>query len=146
MQNPNIIHNSDHIFPAYFEDFLRKRFNTNGVSLEQPSLGRNDESAHIFFTHHLQKAQLQESEVFLLILTLLPHIAPSLLDRLFAELLGEGNFPQLGGVRGKQHRGILPTGEMALFLLAKDDAEERAYIRQENGCAFGKKLFQQQLP
>jgi hypothetical protein len=38
---------------------------------------------------------------------------------------GAGEYPQLGGVRGKQHRGFLPTGDTALFLLAGDDFEAR---------------------
>ena len=43
----------------------------------------------------------------------------------------EGHHPQIGGVRGKQHRGILPTGEMALYLLAGDDVDKRIEIRNK---------------
>jgi len=32
-----------------------------------------------------------------------------------------GDFPVIGGVRGKQFRGFLPTGETVLFLLAGED-------------------------
>lgn len=116
----------------YLESFLRHQF--------QPAKeGTEDEPRHspvsdgllAHFSHHFPTQQIGKRDIFLLSLALIPHLAPDLLDRLFAELLGEGNFPQLGGVRGKQHRGILPTGEMALFLLAKDDPEQRMQIQQK---------------
>ncbi len=75
--------------------------------------------------------EIKENDLLLLALALTPHLDPALLDRLFAEAFGEGEFPQLGGVRGKQHRGILPTGETALYLLAKDDPEERQRVMQQ---------------
>lgn len=71
------------------------------------------------------KKRLCELDALLLTLPLLPHIDPAYLDRLFADLFGDGNHPQLGGVRGKQHRGILPTGETALFLMSGEDLEKR---------------------
>jgi len=41
-----------------------------------------------------------------------------------------GFLPQLGGIRGKQHRGFLPTGETVLFLLAGVDFQKRIEITQ----------------
>src|SRR5215207_3931344 len=63
----------------------------------------------------------------LLLLALSPWVEPGLLDRVIQRVLPEaGDYPQLGGVRGRQHRGFLPTGDTALFLLAGADLEERA--------------------
>lgn len=39
-----------------------------------------------------------------------------------------GDFPQIGGSRGKSFRGFLPTGETALFLLAGKDAAKRVEL------------------
>lgn len=132
-------------FTHYFEAFLRRQFRP-----ARPSEMEYDVSAvqaadpGPYFARHLAVQTLEEPDVFLLTLTLVPHIDPVLLDRLFAELLGEGNFPQLGGVRGKQHRGILPTGEMALFLLARDDPEQRMLI-QKKYLSPGHWLFREQV-
>ncbi|PHN06353.1 ATP-binding protein [Flavilitoribacter nigricans] len=70
-------------------------------------------------------------ERFVLILALCPHIAPEFLDNIFTEKLSKaGDFPQLGGLRGQQFRGFLPTGETAIFLLAGNDLEKRLQYRK----------------
>lgn len=80
---------------------------------------------------YLPQRDLDDKEAFLLAITLVPHLDPAFLDRLFEKSLGEGNFPQLGGMRGIQHRGILPTGELVLYILAGDDVDKRAAIRDK---------------
>lgn len=70
------------------------------------------------------------AERFVLILALAPHIAPEFLDGIITEKLSAaGDFPQLGGVRGKQFRGLLPTGETAIFMLAGNELRERLHLR-----------------
>jgi hypothetical protein len=60
------------------------------------------------------------------LLALVPHLRPGFLDQLIQEYLPAGSeLPELGGVRGTQHRGLLPTGETALFLLAGTDLAAR---------------------
>ncbi len=64
------------------------------------------------------------------LLALLPHASPELLDRLLREQLTEaGDYPRLGGAKGEQYRGILPTGETILFILAGDRADWRTEAR-----------------
>lgn len=64
-------------------------------------------------------------------LALAPHVSPGFLDETFAHNLKKaGDFPQLGGARGKQFRGFLPTGETALFILAGDDMEKRFEVQE----------------
>ena len=36
-----------------------------------------------------------------------------------------GDFPEFGGIKGKNYRGILPTGETALYVLAGNNLEKR---------------------
>ena len=63
-------------------------------------------------------------EYVLVLLALVPHVQPSFFSQLLAEHLPEGgDFPEFGGVRGSSHRGLLPTGETAQFVLAGDDLE-----------------------
>lgn len=70
-------------------------------------------------------------EYVLLLMALAPHIKPSFFDEIIQKALPEaGDFPQLGGVRGKQFRGFLPTGETALFVLAGDNLEKRFEIQE----------------
>ena len=62
----------------------------------------------------------------LLMLAFAPSLKPGFFDSLLQRVHpGAGDFPQFGGLRGKQHRGFLPTGDTALFLLAGDDLEAR---------------------
>ena len=64
-------------------------------------------------------------------LALAPHVEPNLLGKLIATHLPDGgDFPEFGGVKGLNHRGILPTGETAQFILAGDDLEKRLEVQR----------------
>lgn len=78
-----------------------------------------------------EKAKLGKEEKILLLLSLCPHVQGSLLDQVIqTKLEANGDFPQLGGVRGKNFRGFLPTGETALFLLEGEDFTQRQKIHR----------------
>src|SRR5258707_1488691 len=67
--------------------------------------------------------------ISLLLIGLAPHVAPHLFDEAIQSRLSEANnFPAIGGVRGQNFRGLLPTGQTALFLLAGDDVERHKTI------------------
>lgn len=75
----------------------------------------------------VREQRLDRESQLLLLLALAPSLRPDFFDRLLQKVLpGAGDYPQCGGVRGRQHRGFLPTGDTALFLLAGDDLEARA--------------------
>jgi hypothetical protein len=62
---------------------------------------------------------------------MVPHVAPTILDAVFAKHLPDGgDMLAFGGARGAQHRAILPTGETAMFLLAGDDLDRRTAVRR----------------
>jgi len=74
-------------------------------------------------------AFLSEAEMTILLLALCPHVQSNLIDSIVQTTLeSTGDFPQIGGVRGKNFRGFLPTGETALFLLAGDNAMKRKEV------------------
>lgn len=76
-----------------------------------------------------RQQNLKAEEYVLLLLALAPHLQPDFFDRSIQENLPKaGDFPQIGGMRGKQFRGFLPTGETALFLLAGGDLSRRFEI------------------
>ncbi len=67
----------------------------------------------------------------LLLLSLAPHLQANFYDCIIQEALPKaGDFPQIGGTRGKNFRGFLPTGETVLFLFAGEDAEKRKETQQ----------------
>ncbi|HTF20021.1 MAG TPA: ATP-binding protein [Chryseolinea sp.] len=75
--------------------------------------------------------QFTKDEYIVLLIALMPHIQPHLFDQIIQQKFPQGGeFSQLGGVRGKQFRGFLPTGETVLFLLAGDDLQKRFDISQ----------------
>jgi len=77
------------------------------------------------------ESQLDDAEKVLLLLTICPHVYGDLFDHVIQENLPrEGDFPQLGGTRGKSFRGFLPTGETALFLLAAASSQKRKEIQK----------------
>ena len=70
--------------------------------------------------------QLCPEEIIVLLLALAPHVQPNFFDTVIAQHFSQvGDFPQIGGVRGKQFRGFLPTGETALFILAGNSLHQR---------------------
>ncbi len=82
---------------------------------------------------HLESNQfsnLQDTAILLLI-ALAPHAMPELFDQSIQEKLKtSGDFPEIGGMRGKNFRGFLPTGQTAVFLLAGYDMDRRAEVEK----------------
>ena len=65
-------------------------------------------------------------ERLVLMLALVPHIRPQLLDTLLISNKGLGrSFTEFGGWSGQHHGGFQPTGETAAFLLAGSDLAQR---------------------
>ncbi|NHF58037.1 ATP-binding protein [Flavobacteriaceae bacterium TP-CH-4] len=74
--------------------------------------------------------QLQTSfsfeEKLILLLSIIPYVKPGFLEEVMAKALPHGGeYIVFGGIKGQQHRGILPTGETALYVLAGTDIKER---------------------
>ncbi len=73
--------------------------------------------------------QLSEVDLMALALTLFPHINPGLLNtELGAFFPKGGDFPDFGGVKGKNHQGVLPTGESLLFITTGSHLEARLQV------------------
>ncbi len=66
-----------------------------------------------------------------IVLTLMPHLRPGLLEAEFrAALAGPGDFPEVGGQREENARLFLPTGETLAFLLVGQDLEGRFHVQR----------------
>ncbi|MCP4285375.1 MAG: ATP-binding protein [Gammaproteobacteria bacterium] len=94
-------------------------------SLTPPSLkGHDSEYARL-----VAALDMSFDERIVLILALVPHIRPQLLDTLFIDNKSLGRaFTEFGGWSGKRHSGFQPTGETAAFVLAGNDLEKRLEI------------------
>jgi len=76
--------------------------------------------------HFISQYELDQENVIWLLLALAPHIKPQLLTSTISEYLPNGGeFPEFGGVKAKNHRGIIPTGETGLYILAGQSAQAR---------------------
>jgi hypothetical protein len=75
--------------------------------------------------------KLSAEERLLLMLAIIPHIQPHLLDVFFTvnKAYGRG-YSEFGGVKGNRHSGFLPTIETALFLIAGNDLGRRFRLHQ----------------
>lgn len=70
----------------------------------------------------VNRYQLNFGERLVLLLCLIPHIKPELLDSFLVKDAVTGRFYTIfGGVAGQNHNGFLPTGETAVFLLSGTD-------------------------
>lgn len=79
--------------------------------------------------------QLNREETLLLLMALAPHIHANYYEAVLLERLPQsGEFPEFGGVKGKQYRGILPTGETALLVLAGTDLALRLQVQEYFGA------------
>ncbi|HQU31014.1 MAG: ATP-binding protein [Planctomycetia bacterium] len=70
-------------------------------------------------------------ELVLFMMALTPHLKPDYFGQIVSKHFPEGgDFPEFGGVKGTNHRGILPTGETAQFILAGNDLEGRIEVQR----------------
>lgn len=93
-----------------------------GEEVRAPDLS-GDKTPYAQLVRHYE---LGADERLLVMLGLAPHVRPQVLDPFLlrnAEL--DRTFTEFGGVQGSHHRGCLPTGETALFLLAGNDLRQR---------------------
>ncbi|MDI6402496.1 hypothetical protein QLX67_10865, partial [Balneolaceae bacterium ANBcel3] len=90
---------------------------------EVPPPSFSETSAYESF---VQKHQLKSEERLVLILALLPHIKPELLDVFFTRNTHfDRGFTEFGGLKGNSYSGFMPTAETAMFILAGGDLKKR---------------------
>jgi AAA+ superfamily predicted ATPase len=73
---------------------------------------------------------LDNNASLLLLIALAPYVYPHLFDDASDDLLEKSNFPKIGGTKGKNFRGILPTGETAVYLICGEDPARRGEVQQ----------------
>ena len=87
----------------------------------------------------IQQNKLTQDDALLLLIGIIPHVEPGLFDQYIDQTLAavpdyKGEFPRIGGTRGKNSRFFLPTGETVLFLIAGEDLSKRLQVQQLFGA------------
>jgi len=103
------------------QHFVQKE-NEESFSIPEIKIEVDGSPVNKFIAQH----QLAMEEYLILMLALVPHVQPSFYDSIIQEYFPGGTeFSEFGGVKGTNHRGTLPTGETAQFLLAGNDIGKR---------------------
>ncbi|MDZ7589255.1 MAG: ATP-binding protein [Rubrivivax sp.] len=116
---------------AWFEAVLQARlasyFSQAGAAPSPPALAPPDLTADASeYAQLLRELAITPPERLVLLLALVPHLRPQLLDTLFVRNKNlDRGFTEFGGCKGKAHGGFLPTCETAAFLLAGNDLAQR---------------------
>lgn len=99
-----------------------QQFVAGADNLQPPDIS-SDESVYAEFVKYYS---LTTDERLLLMLALIPHLQPQLLDVFFSTNKKNGRgYTEFGGIKGSRHGGFIPTIETALFILAGNDLAQR---------------------
>lgn len=119
---------------SWFRKVLEVRSKINGKEdcgykdvyrIEPPCL----QQSQSVFASFIKDRNFGFEERFLLILAIVPHIRPALLDMFIVKNEATRHvYTEFGGRMGKSHNGFIPTGETAMFILASNNLERRFSI------------------
>lgn len=127
---------------SFLKEFINYRVHSEVLHSEYsyPQLVLNPESS--FLQNFILDKQLKEGDILALSLAIVPHVLPQFIENAFLDAIERQELVnEFGGVRGKQHLGILPTGEMLLFLLAGSDLQGR--LKVMSYFSFESRLFRE---
>ena len=131
---------------AFLKETIEQRLahELNGKPLKLPKLKLKGDQSHL--AQFIGAKKLTDEESIFLLLAMVPQLLPDFFTNIIADFLPTGGeFPAFGGVKGKHHRGILPTGETALFLLYGRDVDKRLKGVErilENSVLFKEQILQ----
>jgi DNA polymerase III delta prime subunit len=95
--------------------------------IEPPDLSGDSSIYSRFIAHY----DVKIGERLVLILALIPHIKPEVLDQFFLKNKGTDRiFTEFGGIKGTNHGGFMPTGETAAFIISGNHLTNRIYIKE----------------
>lgn len=95
-----------------------------------PTEAPNLDNAQGTYANMVRQFRLSNNERIIIILSLVPHLEPDLLNILWANKTEEIE-TIYGGFLGKLHKGIIPTGQTALFLLGATHHLLRQIVYQQ---------------
>lgn len=91
-----------------------------------PDLSKYPDAA---YAKVVQQYQLDRDHRLIILLALIPHLQPHLLDHLFVRNPNiDRPYSEFGGISSNNHCGFIPSSETAIFLLAGDDLATRIKV------------------
>jgi AAA+ superfamily predicted ATPase len=125
----NIIYSLDFLHEVVNRRLQSFFSNASSVEFVYPELHILDDDAPL--NNLLFHDQLNIEEYTTLLLALTPHLQPNFFESIIQVYLPNGgDFLEIGGVKGVNHRGMLPTGETVQFILAGNDLQKRMEVQQ----------------
>lgn len=116
----NTIQNTEltHIL-SYLKEIFSWRFQNPNSSLFEGAPELNfEELQSTFIGQFINEHELKKDEIIVLLIAIVPHLLPNfLIDTVTDEFPEGSDFPLFGGIKGKNHRGIIPTGETIQFII-----------------------------
>jgi hypothetical protein len=114
------------IFAAFVKDKLQKHYSQQDAPVKKLKVVEPGKLDEIPFP-----VEFTEEEKAVILLALVPHCDPNFFNVIISDLLPQGgDFAEFGGIRGTNHRGIIPTGETAQYILAGNNLEKRLAIKK----------------
>ncbi|WP_317709714.1 ATP-binding protein [Tropicimonas sp. TH_r6] len=124
--------NADNLDAAFdvLSRLIRSRLNDEEIAPEgSVTLSYFDDGSSL--GNFIRDHQPQFVEYVIVMLALLPHVRPTLLDSILRPMLdAPAQMPELGGVRDPDSRTFMPTGQTAAFLLAGHDMDGRFAVHR----------------
>jgi hypothetical protein len=78
----------------------------------------------------IRQRQPSREELIVLLIALAPNVYANFFDAIVTSVFQKGgDLPEFGGVKGDNHRGMLPTAETAIFILAGNDLSVRMQLQ-----------------
>ncbi|HWB25766.1 MAG TPA: ATP-binding protein [Chitinophagaceae bacterium] len=91
------------------------------------NLIRGDDYLSNFLAGH----NINIEEFAVLLIALAPHVQPNFFENIIQQYLPQGgDFAEMGGIKGTNYRGMLPTGETAQFIAGGYDFAKRLYVQR----------------
>lgn len=116
------------------EDLIKLRISQSGKSVSDDPSGNPTGLPRKFNTEFISDdigIPLDPKEELICVIALIPYLIPGYFESVIARIYPEGTeLQELGGVKGINHRGFIPTGETALFLIAGNNLEQRIRTMQ----------------
>jgi AAA+ superfamily predicted ATPase len=91
-----------------------------------PEFDWQDFDPELPFVAFARENELNVQDVIWLLLAIVPHVQPNFLTQILFDYFPQGGeFTEFGGTKAKSHRGMIPTGETGLYILAGQAAASR---------------------
>jgi hypothetical protein len=119
---------------SFLQEVISRRLNQffqkdTPATFTYPALKLEQDNAPL--NHFIVNFNVNIEEYVVLLLALTPHLQPNFLDTVIQQYLPNGgDFPEIGGIKGNNHRGTIPTGETALFIIGGNDINKRLQASQ----------------